>query len=153
MTRWDRRRFIKEAWHLARTGVSACVSVIQVGVDVGPDLGEQSEEIGLPNAASWLLGTPSIQSRTARRDTFSLSMGILMGTSAVMAVIEGAIGISGDRITRLSLQWLASRRSRHFHLGLLLFFASINIPPRATGGALVILGTSMMPNVREIDWC
>ncbi|KAI0246035.1 permease family-domain-containing protein [Lactifluus subvellereus] len=81
-------------------------------------------------------------------DALSISMGALMGTSPVTAFIESATGISEGGKTGITaittgLAFLVS-----------VFFAPIfaSIPPWATGGALVIVGTLMARNVREINW-
>ncbi|KAH9054708.1 permease family-domain-containing protein [Lactarius vividus] len=81
-------------------------------------------------------------------DAFSISMGALMGTSPVTAFIESATGISEGGKTGITaittgLAFLVS-----------VFFAPVfaSIPPWATGGALVIVGTLMIRNVRDINW-
>ncbi|KAH8983294.1 permease family-domain-containing protein [Lactarius akahatsu] len=81
-------------------------------------------------------------------DAFSISMGALMGTSPVTAFIESATGISeggktGITAITTSLAFLVS-----------VFFAPVfaSIPSWATGGALVIVGTLMIRNVRDINW-
>ncbi|KAI9433213.1 permease family-domain-containing protein [Lactarius indigo] len=81
-------------------------------------------------------------------DAFSISMGALMGTSPVTAFIESATGISEGGKTGITaittgLAFLVS-----------VFFAPVfaSIPSWATGGALVIVGTLMIRNVREINW-
>ncbi|KAI0776915.1 permease family-domain-containing protein [Trametes elegans] len=81
-------------------------------------------------------------------DAFSISMGALMGTSPVTAFIESATGISEGGKTGITamvtgLAFLVS-----------VFFAPIfaSIPSWATGGALVIVGSLMIRNVREINW-
>jgi len=81
-------------------------------------------------------------------DAFSISMGALMGTSPVTAFIESATGISEGGKTGLTavtagLAFLVS-----------VFFAPIfaSIPSWATGGALVIVGSLMIRNVRDINW-
>ncbi|ETW76609.1 hypothetical protein HETIRDRAFT_442068 [Heterobasidion irregulare TC 32-1] len=81
-------------------------------------------------------------------DAFSISMGALMGTSPVTAFIESATGISEGGKTGITaivtgIMFLVS-----------VFFAPIfaSIPSWATGGALVIVGTLMIRNVRDINW-
>ncbi|KAH9020099.1 permease family-domain-containing protein [Lactarius pseudohatsudake] len=81
-------------------------------------------------------------------DAFSISMGALMGTSPVTAFIESATGISEGGKTGITaittgLAFLVS-----------VFFAPVfaSIPSWATGGALVIVGTLMIRNVRDINW-
>ncbi|KAK7460565.1 hypothetical protein VKT23_009286 [Stygiomarasmius scandens] len=81
-------------------------------------------------------------------DAFSISMGALMGTSPVTAFIESATGISEGGKTGITaivtaLCFLVS-----------VFFSPIfaSIPPWATGGALVIVGSLMIRNVRDINW-
>ncbi|KAJ7578029.1 permease family-domain-containing protein [Mycena floridula] len=81
-------------------------------------------------------------------DAFCISMGALMGTSPVTAFIESATGISEGGKTGITaiitgLAFLVS-----------VFFAPIfaSIPSWATGGALVIVGSLMIRNVRDINW-
>ncbi|KAH8979490.1 permease family-domain-containing protein [Lactarius hatsudake] len=81
-------------------------------------------------------------------DAVSISMGALMGTSPVTAFIESATGISEGGKTGITaittgLAFLVS-----------VFFAPVfaSIPSWATGGALVIVGTLMIRNVRDINW-
>ncbi|KAI0073347.1 hypothetical protein K474DRAFT_223969 [Panus rudis PR-1116 ss-1] len=81
-------------------------------------------------------------------DAFSISMGALMGTSPVTAFVESATGISEGGKTGLA----AIVTGIAFFVS--VFFAPIfaSIPPWATGGALVIVGSLMIRNVREINW-
>ncbi|KAJ7074652.1 permease family-domain-containing protein [Mycena amicta] len=81
-------------------------------------------------------------------DAFSISMGALMGTSPVTAFIESATGISEGGKTGIT----AMITGLCFFIS--VFFAPIfaSIPPWATGGALVIVGSLMARNVREINW-
>ncbi|KAL0948233.1 hypothetical protein HGRIS_010833 [Hohenbuehelia grisea] len=81
-------------------------------------------------------------------DAFSISMGALMGTSPVTAFIESATGISDGGKTGIT----AMMTGVMFFIS--VFFAPIfaSIPPWATGGALVIVGSLMIRNVREINW-
>ncbi|KAI9463885.1 permease family-domain-containing protein [Boletus coccyginus] len=81
-------------------------------------------------------------------DAFSISMGALVGTSPVTAFIESATGIAEGGKTGITAVVTG-----------LLFFVSIffapifaSIPPWATGGALVIVGSLMIRNVRDINW-
>ncbi|KAF5375867.1 hypothetical protein D9615_008244 [Tricholomella constricta] len=81
-------------------------------------------------------------------DAFAISMGALMGTSPVTSFVESATGISEGGKTGLTamttgLAFLVS-----------VFFAPIfsSIPGWATGGALVIVGSLMIRNVRDINW-
>ncbi|KAJ7642216.1 permease family-domain-containing protein [Roridomyces roridus] len=81
-------------------------------------------------------------------DAVSISMGALMGTSPVTAFIESATGISEGGKTGITamvtgLCFLVS-----------VFFAPVfaSIPPWATGGALVIVGSLMIRNIRDINW-
>jgi len=81
-------------------------------------------------------------------DAFSISMGALVGTSPVTAFIESATGIAEGGKTGITAVVIG-----------LLFFVSIffapifaSIPPWATGGALVIVGSLMIRNVRDINW-
>lgn len=88
-------------------------------------------------------------------DAFSISMGALMGTSPVTAFIESATGISEGGKTGLTAITIG-----------LAFFVSVffspifaSIPPWATGGALVIVGSLMIrkcvciPNMFHLDDC
>ncbi|CAL1702767.1 unnamed protein product [Somion occarium] len=81
-------------------------------------------------------------------DAFTISMGALMGTSPVTAFVESATGISEGGKTGLT----AITTGIAFFIS--IFFAPIfaSIPPWATGGALVIVGSLMIRNVREINW-
>ncbi|KAI0288758.1 permease family-domain-containing protein [Russula brevipes] len=81
-------------------------------------------------------------------DAFSISMGALMGTSPVTAFIESATGISEGGKTGLT----AVTTGLAFFVS--IFFSPIfaSIPSWATGGALVIVGTLMIRNVRDINW-
>ncbi|KAF9064752.1 xanthine/uracil permease [Rhodocollybia butyracea] len=81
-------------------------------------------------------------------DAFSISMGALVGTSPVTAFIESATGISEGGKTGITAIVVGIA----FFIS--VFFAPIfsSIPAWATGGALVIVGSLMMRNVREINW-
>ncbi|KAG7085667.1 hypothetical protein E1B28_003212 [Marasmius oreades] len=81
-------------------------------------------------------------------DAFSISMGALLGVSPVTAFIESATGISEGGKTGIT----AIVTSIAFFIS--MFFSPIfaSIPPWATGGALVIVGSLMIRNVREINW-
>jgi AGZA family xanthine/uracil permease-like MFS transporter len=81
-------------------------------------------------------------------DAFSISIGALMGTSPVTAFIESATGISEGGKTGMT----AMVTGLAFFVS--IFFAPIfaSIPGWATGGALVIVGSLMIRNVREINW-
>ncbi|KZP24240.1 hypothetical protein FIBSPDRAFT_822380 [Athelia psychrophila] len=81
-------------------------------------------------------------------DAFSISIGALMGTSPVTAFIESATGISEGGKTGIT----AMVTGVMFFVS--VFFAPIfaSIPSWATGGALVIVGSLMIRNVREINW-
>lgn len=81
-------------------------------------------------------------------DAFSISMGALMGTSPVTAFIESATGIAEGGKTGIT----AMVTGLAFFIS--VFFSPIfaSIPPWATGGALVIVGSLMIRNVREINW-
>nr|AOC89074.1 purine transporter PhZ [Phanerodontia chrysosporium] len=81
-------------------------------------------------------------------DAFSISMGALMGTSPVTAFIESATGISEGGKTGLTAI------TTGFAFFISVFFAPIfaSIPSWATGGALVIVGSLMIRNVRDINW-
>ncbi|TFY76336.1 hypothetical protein EWM64_g7677 [Hericium alpestre] len=81
-------------------------------------------------------------------DAFSISMGALMGTSPVTAFIESATGISEGGKTGITAV------TTGFAFFISIFFAPIfaSIPAWATGGSLVIVGTLMIRNVRDINW-
>jgi len=81
-------------------------------------------------------------------DAFSISMGSLMGTSPVTAFIESATGIAEGGKTGITAIVVG------FAFFVSVFFAPVfaSIPPWATGGALVIVGSLMIRNVREINW-
>ncbi|PWN39109.1 hypothetical protein IE81DRAFT_326861 [Ceraceosorus guamensis] len=81
-------------------------------------------------------------------DSFSISMGALMGSSPCTAFVESASGISeGGRtgITAITTSFL-------FFLS--LFFAPIfsSIPSWATGSTLIIVGSLMAKNAAAINW-
>ena len=71
-----------------------------------------------------------------------------MGTSPVTAFVESATGIADGGKTGIT----AIVTGIAFFVS--VFFAPIfaSIPDWATGGALVIVGTLMIRNVREINW-
>ncbi|KAH7917374.1 hypothetical protein BV22DRAFT_1042382 [Leucogyrophana mollusca] len=81
-------------------------------------------------------------------DAFSISMGALVGTSPVTAFIESATGIAEGGKTGIT----AIVTGLLFFVS--IFFAPIfaSIPPWATGSALVIVGSLMIRNVRDINW-
>lgn len=81
-------------------------------------------------------------------DAFAISMGALMGTSPVTSFVESATGISEGGKTGLT----AITTGLAFFVS--VFFAPIfsSIPGWATGGALVIVGSLMIRNAREINW-
>ncbi|KAJ7124929.1 permease family-domain-containing protein [Mycena epipterygia] len=81
-------------------------------------------------------------------DAFSISMGALLGTSPVTAFIESATGISEGGKTGIT----AMVTGLCFFVS--VFFAPIfaSIPSWATGGALIIVGSLMIRNVRDINW-
>ncbi|KIP04430.1 hypothetical protein PHLGIDRAFT_129527 [Phlebiopsis gigantea 11061_1 CR5-6] len=81
-------------------------------------------------------------------DAFSISMGALLGTSPVTAFIESATGIAEGGKTGLTAV------TTGFAFFISIFFAPIfaSIPSWATGGALVIVGSLMIRNVRDINW-
>lgn len=81
-------------------------------------------------------------------DAVSISMGALVGTSPVTAFIESATGIAEGGKTGITAVVTG-----------LLFFVSVffapifaSIPSWATGSALVIVGSLMIRNVRDINW-
>jgi len=75
-------------------------------------------------------------------------MGALVGTSPVTAFIESATGISEGGKTGITAIVVGIM----FFIS--IFFAPIfaSIPGWATGGALIIVGSLMIRNVREINW-
>ncbi|KAL4065545.1 permease family-domain-containing protein [Scleroderma yunnanense] len=81
-------------------------------------------------------------------DAFSISMGALVGTSPVTAFIESATGIAEGGKTGITAVVTG------FLFFICVFFAPIfaSIPSWATGGALVIVGSLMIRNVRDINW-
>jgi len=81
-------------------------------------------------------------------DAFCISMGSLMGTSPVTAFIESATGIAEGGKTGITAI------TTGFMFFISVFFAPIfaSIPPWATGSALVIVGSLMIRNVRDINW-
>ncbi|KAG9312542.1 permease family-domain-containing protein [Chiua virens] len=81
-------------------------------------------------------------------DAFSISIGALLGTSPVTAFIESATGIAEGGKTGIT----AIVTGLLFFVS--IFFAPIfaSIPSWATGGALVIVGSLMIRNVRDINW-
>jgi len=81
-------------------------------------------------------------------DAVSITIGSLLGTSPVTAYIESATGIAEGGKTGITAIVVG-----------LMFFVSVffapvfaSIPSWATGGALVIVGSLMIRNVREINW-
>lgn len=81
-------------------------------------------------------------------DAFSISIGALLGTSPVTSFIESATGISEGGKTGITAMVTGSA------FFICVFFSPIfaSIPPWATGGALIIVGSLMIRNVREINW-
>lgn len=81
-------------------------------------------------------------------DAFSISIGALLGVSPVTAFIESATGISEGGKTGLTAIFTA------IMFLVSVFFSPIfaSIPGWATGGALVIVGSLMISNVREVNW-
>ncbi|KAI6152927.1 permease family-domain-containing protein [Pisolithus thermaeus] len=81
-------------------------------------------------------------------DALSISMGALVGTSPVTAFIESATGIAEGGKTGIT----AIVTGLLFFVS--VFFAPIfaSIPSWATGSALVIVGSLMIRNVRDINW-
>ncbi|KAJ8091827.1 hypothetical protein PM082_021063 [Marasmius tenuissimus] len=81
-------------------------------------------------------------------DAMCISFGSLLGVSPVTAYIESATGISEGGKTGIT----AVTTGLAFFVS--VFFSPIfaSIPPWATGGALVIVGSLMIRNVREINW-
>jgi adenine/guanine/hypoxanthine permease len=81
-------------------------------------------------------------------DALSISVGSLLGSPPVTAYIESGAGISEGGKTGLT----AMTTGLCFFVA--VFFAPIfaSIPPWATGGVLVIIGSMMIRSVTEINW-
>ncbi|KAL0573997.1 hypothetical protein V5O48_007966 [Marasmius crinis-equi] len=81
-------------------------------------------------------------------DATCISFGALVGVSPVTAYIESATGISEGGKTGIT----AVTTGLAFFIS--VFFSPIfaSIPPWATGGSLVIVGSLMIRNVREVNW-
>jgi len=81
-------------------------------------------------------------------DAFGISIGSLFGAPPVTAFIESGAGISEGGKTGLT----AIFTGLCFFIS--IFFAPIfaSIPPWATGGTLVIVGSLMAKAVRDINW-
>lgn len=81
-------------------------------------------------------------------DAVGISIGSLMGTPPVTAYIESGAGISEGGKTGLT----AIFTGLAFFIA--IFFAPIfaSIPPWATGGTLVIVGSLMAQSAKDINW-
>lgn len=81
-------------------------------------------------------------------DAFGIVIGSLMGLSPVTAFIESGAGIQEGGKTGLT----AMTTGLCFFIA--IFFAPIfaSIPPWATGGTLILIGSMMMKAVIEINW-
>jgi AGZA family xanthine/uracil permease-like MFS transporter len=82
-------------------------------------------------------------------DAFSISIGALMGTSPVTAFIESATGIAEGGKTGITAMVVGLA----FFVS--VFFAPIfaSIPPWATGGALVVVGSLMIRKSVLVSHC
>lgn len=81
-------------------------------------------------------------------DALGISIGALLGTPPVTAFVECGAGISEGGKTGIT----AMVTGICFFIS--IFFAPIfaSIPPWATGCVLILVGSIMMGNVREINW-
>ncbi|KAI0602519.1 purine transporter [Biscogniauxia sp. FL1348] len=81
-------------------------------------------------------------------DAISISIGALLGCPPVTAFVESGAGISEGGRTGLTAM------STGICFFISVFFAPIfaSIPPWATGCVLVLVGSMMMPAVKDINW-
>ncbi|KAF2739758.1 hypothetical protein EJ04DRAFT_508621 [Polyplosphaeria fusca] len=81
-------------------------------------------------------------------DAVGISIGSLMGTPPVTAYIESGAGISEGGKTGLTAIFAG------IAFFIAIFFAPIfaSIPPWATGGTLVIVGSLMAQSAKDINW-
>jgi AGZA family xanthine/uracil permease-like MFS transporter len=81
-------------------------------------------------------------------DAVGISIGSLMGTPPVTAFIESGAGISEGGKTGLTAMFSG------LCFFIAVFFAPIfaSIPPWATGGTLVIVGSLMATSAKDINW-
>merc|ERR1711957_615359 len=81
-------------------------------------------------------------------DAIATSFGSIFGCSPVTSYIESAAGVEAGSKTGLTAVICA------FYFFISIFFAPIlaNIPPWATGGSLVIVGSLMARSVLNVKW-
>jgi adenine/guanine/hypoxanthine permease len=81
-------------------------------------------------------------------DALSTMFGALFGMSPVTSYVESASGVNAGARTGLTALFIG------FYFFLSLFFAPIiaSIPPWATGGALILVGSMMARSLKDIKW-
>ena len=81
-------------------------------------------------------------------DAISTMFGSLFGLSPVTSYIESAGGVGAGARTGLTALFIG------FFFFLSLFFAPIiaSIPPWATGGALILVGSMMARSLKDVKW-
>jgi AGZA family xanthine/uracil permease-like MFS transporter len=81
-------------------------------------------------------------------DAIGAILGSVFGTSPVVAYIESAAGIEAGSRTGLTAVFCG------FYFFIAIFFSPIlsNIPPWATGGALILVGTLMARSLVHVHW-
>jgi adenine/guanine/hypoxanthine permease len=81
-------------------------------------------------------------------DGIATMVGSLFGLSPVTSYIESASGVGAGARTGLTALFIG------FFFFLSLFFAPIiaSIPPWATGGALILVGSMMARSLKDIKW-
>jgi len=81
-------------------------------------------------------------------DSIGAIIGSIFGTSPIVAYIESAAGIEIGSRTGLTAIFVG------IYFFISIFFAPIlsNIPPWATGGALIIVGTLMARSLVHVQW-
>jgi AGZA family xanthine/uracil permease-like MFS transporter len=81
-------------------------------------------------------------------DSLSIVFGSIFGLAPLTAFIESGAGVEAGARTGLAAVFIA------FYFFISVFFAPIvsNIPPWATGGALIIVGSLMARSLGRIQW-
>jgi adenine/guanine/hypoxanthine permease len=81
-------------------------------------------------------------------DAIATMVGSMFGMSPVTSYVESASGVGAGALTGLTAMFIG------FFFFLSLFFAPIiaSIPPWATGGALILVGSMMARSLRDIKW-
>jgi len=81
-------------------------------------------------------------------DAIATMIGSLFGLSPVTSYIESAAGVLAGGRTGLTAIAVG------LYFGLAIFFAPVfaSIPPWATGGALVVVGSMMFQNLTKVQW-